>query len=299
MIYNTSSSNSRERTRIFKNNLSYDNELELKVTNDAVYTHSNNSWDLNYTITNDDFVSVDSADAIVRLVGERLPDGTLPDLNGFLELSPGSGLIDAGIDVESKFNGEGPDVGALERKDEPGSTNSYPFVEIVSPHDGSSSFNTEVTITVNASDPDGSISKVEVHIGDSLVYVVLSEPWTLTWNYPPLGTHLLRAVAIDNDNARATSSLVRITVMPDSASAEAILLYPNPNNGKFTFLTTEPLTSSGEISIVSLEGKVVFRSTMLQQELSKQFDLSHINQGLYTFFLSLDDSFMARRFLKL
>ncbi len=68
-----------------------------------------NSWQPPFTVSNADFVSVDTAG--VR--GPRQPDGSLPDVT-FLHLTAGSKLIDAGTDIGLPFVGSAPDLGAFE-----------------------------------------------------------------------------------------------------------------------------------------------------------------------------------------
>jgi len=70
---------------------------------------STNSWLSPFSVTDADFVSIDTA----GVTGPRKPDGSLPDIP-FMHLAPGSGLIDAGTDVGLPFNGTAPDLGAFE-----------------------------------------------------------------------------------------------------------------------------------------------------------------------------------------
>lgn len=100
-----------ELLRTLRNNISYNNEngdiwTELAG---ATYTHSNNSWDLSVTVTDADFVSVDST----GLAGARGADGSLPVLT-FLNLASTSDLIDAGTDVGYDYNNDAPDLGFYE-----------------------------------------------------------------------------------------------------------------------------------------------------------------------------------------
>ena len=67
------------------------------------------SWQSPFSITNDDFISIDTAG--VR--GPRKSDGSLPYLQ-FMHLAEGSDLIDSGTDVGLLFNGSAPDLGAFE-----------------------------------------------------------------------------------------------------------------------------------------------------------------------------------------
>jgi hypothetical protein len=123
-----------EESRIFRNNIAYDNEdSEINVNWDTQhnewthYTHSNNSWDSDVTLSDGDFIDLDSATAIAILKGPRQADGSLPDLGNFLKLGSGSDLIDMGEDTiddgainelrvipETDFNGSAPDLGAFE-----------------------------------------------------------------------------------------------------------------------------------------------------------------------------------------
>ncbi len=68
-----------------------------------------NSWMPQFTVTVDDFVSIDTT----GIRDPRKPDGSLPDLP-FMRLAQGSDLIDAGTDVGLPFMGSAPDLGAFE-----------------------------------------------------------------------------------------------------------------------------------------------------------------------------------------
>jgi hypothetical protein len=114
VIYNTSASDAQELGRVFKNNLSY-NDIggPVYVGPGALYTHSNNIWDLPVTVKASDFVSLDTTGLTAPRIGEN---GLLPDMRGFLELAAGSDLIDKGTDVGLPYSGAAPDLGAYERK---------------------------------------------------------------------------------------------------------------------------------------------------------------------------------------
>jgi uncharacterized repeat protein (TIGR02059 family) len=113
-IYNTASSDALERSREYYNNISYANTTsQLQAGTGALYTHTHNSWNGGVSVTNADFVSVDST----GLAGPRQPDGSLPDLN-FLKLATGTDLIDAGKNVGLPYIGSAPDLGAYEKASE-------------------------------------------------------------------------------------------------------------------------------------------------------------------------------------
>ena len=113
-IEHTNSSNERELKRIFKNNVSFNNNTNLFLAGGVVYTHEYNSWEAppGVTLTSADFISLDTT----GITGPRKADGSLPDIN-FLKLAPGSDLIDAGTYVGLPFYGSAPDLGAFEYTD--------------------------------------------------------------------------------------------------------------------------------------------------------------------------------------
>jgi len=88
-----------------RNNLSYIGKIIMWSEIDD----TNNSWNIKCEITQDDFLSLDDS----RMNIARESDGSLPESN-FLKLSPGSDLIDSGIDIGIKYNGDAPDLGGIE-----------------------------------------------------------------------------------------------------------------------------------------------------------------------------------------
>ncbi|HET8951963.1 MAG TPA: Ig-like domain-containing protein [Solirubrobacteraceae bacterium] len=94
-------------------------------------------------------------------------------------------------------------------------TNAAPTVSITSPANGSTfRWNDQITINASASDPDGTVARVEFYRNDgtTLLATDTSAPYSFRWKDPPAGTHLLRAKAYDNRGAVTTSAAVTITV---------------------------------------------------------------------------------------
>jgi hypothetical protein len=92
-------------------------------------------------------------------------------------------------------------------------TNQAPAVSITSPVNNSS-YNApaSITFTANASDPDGSITKVEFFNGSSSIGFVTASPYNFTWTNVAAGTYTISAKATDNSNAITTSSSITIVV---------------------------------------------------------------------------------------
>lgn len=108
---------------IYRNNIGYDFEYSYDVNLGMLchITQDHNSWIMHpendwlgisnpdYTITDDDFVSLDTA----QLRWSRKLDGSLPDIT-FLTLKSTSDLIDGGINVGLPYSGLAPDLGYAE-----------------------------------------------------------------------------------------------------------------------------------------------------------------------------------------
>jgi uncharacterized protein (TIGR02145 family) len=93
------------------------------------------------------------------------------------------------------------------------STNHSPIINITEPSNGSSfTAPATINITANASDPDGTISKVEFYNGSTKIGEKTSEPYSFIWNNVVAGTYSLTTVATDNLDSKTTSSPISISV---------------------------------------------------------------------------------------
>jgi Domain of unknown function (DUF1929)/Bacterial Ig domain len=93
--------------------------------------------------------------------------------------------------------------------------NTPPTVSITSPTDGAIlPWKPTITVTATASDPGGSVTRVEFRDGTTLLGQDTTAPYSFTWRNVPVGNHVLTARAVDNAGAVTTSSPVRITVSP-------------------------------------------------------------------------------------
>lgn len=100
--------------------------------------------------------------------------------------------------------------------------NRLPTVSITSPVNNASIVGpANVTITASASDPDGSIVKVEFYRDGALVATDTTSPYSYVW-YAPWGTYVLTAKATDNRGAVATSAAVTVNVKANQAPTIAI-----------------------------------------------------------------------------
>ena len=91
--------------------------------------------------------------------------------------------------------------------------NVAPTVSIVSPANGATfTAPATITITANAADSDGTVSKVEFFQGSTKLGEDTSTPFSFTWSGVAPGNYSLTAKATDNSHATATSNAVNISV---------------------------------------------------------------------------------------
>jgi len=80
-----------------------------------MYYDIRNTWTdgVSLTVSDADFVLVDSAQCVTQMSASRQVGGALPEITAF-KLASGSDLIDAGVDVGLPYNGSGVDIGYAE-----------------------------------------------------------------------------------------------------------------------------------------------------------------------------------------
>ena len=178
--------------------------------------------------------------------------------------------------------------------------NQLPIIAISSPTK-SNSFTAPATITVdvNASDKDGSISKVELYNGSVKLSETSSAPYSFTLKDLPEGTYNLKAVATDNLKASSSSVELQFTVVAYNEKKEYFNLYPNPNNGRFTVDFTSLVDAEAfMVTIIDLKGTTVHREQISAEESGKQFDLSHLNSGIYVIMIAASKILLTQKFIK-
>ena len=98
-------------------------------------------------------------------------------------------------------------------------TNQPPTASLTSPANGATFIaGANITLSANASDSDGTISKVEFFNGATSLGAKTSTPYSLTWSNVPAGSYTLKAVVTDNGGLTGTSATVSITVNPSSGN---------------------------------------------------------------------------------
>jgi regulation of enolase protein 1 (concanavalin A-like superfamily) len=109
-------------------------------------------------------------------------------------------------------------------------SNQAPTVSLTSPANGSTfSLGALLTLTATASDPDGTIARVEFYAGSYRLGTDTTSPYSFTWINLPLGSFSLMAVAYDNAGAMTSSAQRAITVGQILSSRTAVFV-PSPDH---------------------------------------------------------------------
>ena len=143
----------------------------------------------------------------------------------------------------------------------------FPSVSIVSPSNNEEFVEqTNITITADASDTDGSIANVEFYHDSVSLGVDYIEPYSVNWDSVPAGSYNLTARAIDNDGAVSISTVVTITVIestaagiliPKSNKGIEVNIYPVPVIDQLNIEFNREISDELEINILDITGNTI------------------------------------------
>ena len=174
--------------------------------------------------------------------------------------------------------------------------NVPPVVSLTGPVNNASVFaGSSITIAANATDANGTISKVEFYNGATLLGVDVTSPYSFVWTNLPAGNHSLTAKATDNQNAVATSIAVAIVaVNPNIAPAVSLTAPVNSANfttGSNVTITANATDSDGTITKVEFYNG----ATLLGQSLTAPYSFvwNSVPAGTFTLSVSATDNIGA------
>jgi len=179
--------------------------------------------------------------------------------------------------------------------------NLFPAVMISSPGNNSSfEAPATITLTTDASDQDGTVSKVEYFLGSAKVGESSAFPYSFEFKLDEAGTYEITAVATDNMNAVASSPSVRIFVSSGYDYTDHINLYPNPNNGQFSIELDSAIPSvEKNVAVTDYTGQIVYKGLLTSEEVIRDFNLAYIKTGTYVLIVSNGNKIVAtEKFLK-
>jgi len=97
--------------------------------------------------------------------------------------------------------------------------NSPPSVAVTAPAEGASYYPpATINMAAAASDPDGTVARVEYFNGTTSLGSSSAPPFAIAWSNVPAGTYAITAQATDNDGAVTISDRVHVTVNTASAA---------------------------------------------------------------------------------
>ena len=103
--------------------------------------------------------------------------------------------------------------------------NAAPLVSMTSPTSGASFIApASIALGATASDPDGSVQKVEFYSGTTLLATVTSAPYAFTWTGVGAGTYSLGALAYDNVGAKTVAAWRDVTVTTGAVLSKAVFV---------------------------------------------------------------------------
>lgn len=139
--------------------------------------------------------------------------------NGFSGLGKFNVVVSQGGTTMTRTIG----VAVIDDPNTGGGSNNPPTVSITSPANNATiTAGSNVTVSANAADSDGTISGVAFYRGQTLLGSDTSPPYSVSWNNVTAGNYVLAAIAVDDDNAQTTSSPVYVTVTGNSGNSTTL-----------------------------------------------------------------------------
>jgi len=180
--------------------------------------------------------------------------------------------------------------------------NQAPAIAITSPmHSDSFEAPATIALTAEASDPDGSVTRVEYYIGEVLLGESYSPPFHLSFKSDTAGTFQIKAVAYDNLNASTFSAPIVILLRLKKNYADLVNLYPSPNHGAFTVDLSPQAELSDDVrmTILSLDGKTIYSDLLETGESTININIDDSVPGIYILMIADSSGILTtKRFIK-
>ncbi|MFZ6731832.1 Ig-like domain-containing protein [Undibacterium sp. Ji42W] len=162
--------------------------------------------------------------------------------------------------------------------------NNAPTVSLTAPANNSSVVGkASITLSANAADTDGTISKVEFYNGATLLGSSTTAPYSYNWNNVAPGSYAITAKATDNLSGTTTSNFVSITV----TNPITVNLTAPANNASVTVGTPIAMTATATDSKGTIS-KVEFYNgaTLLGTSTASPYTFSWTNAAVGTYSIS-------------
>jgi N-acetylneuraminic acid mutarotase len=177
-----------------------------------------------------------------------------------------------------------------------------PTVRITSPADGATyNEGDNVRFVFYATDDWGEIIKLELYNGSEKQVETKSESYTYVLRNLSAGNYEITAVATNDNSVSGTSSVVHITVNPDTTTNlqlndfTVLNLYPNPSGDVINIETG--IAGCYSVEITTLNGQLIFSGDM--DGTTYQIDLLSFQKGVYFITIRSKDFVTTRKIIKL
>ena len=167
-----------------------------------------------------------------------------------------------------------------------GMCGNEPAVSLTTPvNNATVQVNTSVNVFANASDPDGTVSKVEFFAGSVLIGVDSISPYSIQWTPTQLGIVGVLAKSIDNDGKFRFTDANVIEVDSNSTDINekenniGIRVFPVPANDVLEIFLTDVVNPNGIIEVRDVLGKLLIMEPITASE--KKINVNYLNAGIY------------------
>ena len=104
-----------------------------------------------------------------------------------------------------------------------GPTNQPPVISLSTPTNGANfPLAAIIPVSASATDPDGTVTRVDFYAGSTLIGFDTSSPYSVSWPNVSVGSYSLTAVARDNGGSTTVSSTRDITVSLPNLPSTAV-----------------------------------------------------------------------------
>jgi len=160
---------------------------------------------------------------------------------------------------------------------------SSPTVSITSPANGSSyTAGSNLSITANASETNGTISQLQFYNGSTLLGTDTSSPYSYAWNNIAAGNYTITAKATDANGVSTMSGAITISVT--SPSSPTVSITSPANGSSYKVGTTFTITSSASETNGTIAQVQYYSGTsLLATASSSPFTASWTNSSPGTF----------------
>lgn len=180
-----------------------------------------------------------------------------------------------------------------------GQANNVPPTVSISSPQNNSTYNTPATfsVTANASDLDGTISRVEFYQNNVKIGEDSASPYTFAVNGLTTGSYVFSAAAIDNRSARTVSQSINVVVRGAVQNVSPTISIAGPaNNSSFNAPATFSVTANAFDSDGSIASVRFYRNdALLGEDRTSPYEttMSNLAAGSYRFYAMATDNLGA------